>query len=330
VEESRHRVDVVVADAEGRLLAWAGEPSLRLFGRSSLKPVQGAVSLRASGVTPGSVPDELVAIACSSHNGEPVHVRTVRRLLRGAGLDVDALGTPPAYPIDIGSVVTSRMPAPLWHNCSGKHAGMLAGCVGSGWPTATYRARTHPLQRRIGSAVEAATGGPVTAIGVDGCGAPVHETTLMGMATMYARLGSPARFDDLAPWVERCVAAMRARPYLVGGRDRADTDVMTEIPGLVAKEGAEALFCVGVRDAGLGVAAKVADGGERAAAPVVLEVLRQLGLLGPRQRSRLRSWAEPRVRGGGRAVGALVAEVPLAGRRGLAPNGRTRGTAASP
>ena len=63
------------------------------------------------------------------------------------------------------------------------------------------------------------------------------------VATMYARLSDPGGQGPLAPAVDRVVTAMRAEPYLVGGRNRIDTEVMRAAPEVVAKEGAEALNC---------------------------------------------------------------------------------------
>ena len=68
-------------------------------------------------------------------------------------------------------------------NCSGKHAAMLASCVAAGWPTASYRDPDHPLQVEIRREVERLAGEPVTAIGVDGCGAPLLAISVAGLAT---------------------------------------------------------------------------------------------------------------------------------------------------
>ena len=99
--------------------------------------------------------------------------------------------------------------------------------------------------------------------------------------------------------------AMRAEPYLVGGRNRIDTEVMRAVPDIFAKEGAEALNCAVALGDGVGVAVKVADGGYRAAGPALIAVLEQLGLLAAGARRRLAKRASPPVLGGGRPVGRL-------------------------
>jgi L-asparaginase II len=305
LDESQHLGDVAVCDARGRLVAWAGDPSRPVFARSCMKPLQATVSLSAIGDLP--LPDREVAVMCASHNGEAVHVRTVRSLLRRGDLDEEALKNPPGYPLDPDAMAHARRPSRVLQNCSGKHAGMLLACERAGWDLPTYRRAGHPLQRRITRAVTAASGRSRLSIGVDGCGVPVHGMPLRAMATVFARLARPERLGDLGPFAERATDAMRAEPYLVGGRRRLDTDLMAAAPDVVAKEGAEALACAGVSSAGLGVAVKVADGGWRATGPALIHALRQVDALTDRQVAELGDHAHPAVLGGGRPVGDLAA-----------------------
>ena len=321
LEESVHLGHVAVCDADGRLVASAGDPQHLSFLRSCAKPLQAAVSFAAIGE---DLPDVLAAIVCSSHNGEAVHIRAVRAVLRRAGLDPSALQTPPGLPLDPPSARRARDAAPLLHNCSGKHAGMLLASVRSAWPTATYRNRSHPLQRRVAHLVRAAAEVDLV-VGVDGCGVPVHGMPLAAIATAYARLAAPDRFGPLAPSVARVTGAMRAAPYLVGGRDRVDTSLMEATDTLVVKEGAESLVCAVDLDAGLGVAIKVADGGARATGPALVSVLAQTGLLTARQAGSLRAVASPPVLGGGRPVGSVEPVVRLRSSRAQRRTGRTIG-----
>ena len=312
LEESVHLGDVAVCDARGRVIASAGDPDRLTFARSCTKPVQGSVSLAAIGE---DLPDRLIAIVCASHNGEPVHIDAVRAVLRRGGLGAGDLKTPADRPSDPASAARVRTPRPIFHNCSGKHAGMLLASARNGWATETYRSRSHPLQRRVLVAVRALSGHDDLVLGVDGCGVPVHGMPLRAIATMYARIAEPDRTGALEPDVRRVVAAMRGNPYLVGGRHREDTAIMEATDDVVAKEGAEALECAAALGAGLGIAVKVRDGGYRAAGPAMLAVLDRLGLLTPGARRRLRRLASPPVLGGGRPVGRLEPVVRLHGRR---------------
>lgn len=314
LEESVHLGHVAVCDARGRLLAWAGDANQVVYVRSCMKPVQGAVSLLGIGLGE-ELPDELVAIACASHDGTTAHVRAVRALLRRAGLGEDALRTPADRPLDAAAAARVRTPAPVFHNCSGKHAAMLFACARRGWSTEAYRVPTHPLQRRVLAAVRLLSG-VEPHVGVDGCGVPTHAMPLQAVATMFARLSAPATHGDLAPAVARALSGMRAVPFYVGGRTRDDTMVMTHVPDVVMKEGAEALDCAVHLGEGIGIAVKVADGGYRAAGPATIEVLTQLGMVPSPARRHLAANARPVVTGGGRPVGHVEAVVRLRGPRG--------------
>ncbi len=205
----------------------------------------------------------------------------------------------------------SRSRKRVSHNCSGKHAGMLLACVRAGWDPATYERAGHPLQRRVRRAVLGATDLDAVEIGVDGCGVPVHAMPLASMATLYARLTDPDRLGDLADPAGRAVAGMLAEPYMVGGAGRLDTAIMQATGDILVKEGAEALACAALLPSGLGVAVKVADGGDRAVGPALIAALSQLDALTPAHRRTLREHEQPEVLGGGRPVGHVSAEVTL-------------------
>jgi len=304
-----HLGDVAVCDVDGRLIASAGDPGRFLFARSCMKPIQATVSLGA--IRDERLPDREVAIMCASHNGEPVHVGTVRAVLERAGLDATALRNPPGWPLDPESMARAQQKHRELHNCSGKHAGMLLACVRAGWDTTTYLKPGHPLQRRIRRAVLRAADLDVVEVGVDGCGVPVHAMPLSSMATIYARLSTPERLGELGPSVDRAVRAMRAEPYLVGGRDRNDTDLMAATDDVVAKSGAEALECAVSLASGLGVAVKIADGGFRAGGPALIRVMRAIDAITADQEHSLARHARPAVMGGGRQVGELVADFDI-------------------
>ena len=309
VIESIHAGSVVVADADGRILASLGDPDRVTFTRSCSKPLQAAVSAAAMAAP---LPDDLLALACGSHNGEPAHVAGVRRILRRAGVGVAALGCPPDRPsrgIDAAAV---RRPSPVFHNCSGKHAAMLLACADAGWDPTTYVGPRHPLQRRVLDAIRRATDAEPT-IGVDGCGVPVHAVPLRGIATLFARLSAPERLGSLAETAASATAAMVAHPFLVAGTGRSDTALMSAIPGLVTKVGAEGLHAATVLGTGIGVAVRIEDGADRAAAPALLAALVGSGLVerAAAERPDLRPIARRPVLGGGRPVGEIVADVAL-------------------
>ena len=265
--ESRHHGRVVVLDRDGSVLLSVGAVDEPMFPRSSVKPLQAAAMLDA-GWKPGD--DAQIALACASHSGEDAHVDVVRRILASVGLDESALQNTPDLPLDEAAaraVVRAGADKDALHqNCSGKHAAMLATCVANGWPIATYRDPSHPLQQAIRATIESGAGEPVAATAVDGCGAPLFAISLVGLARAFAGLAGGLVAD-----------AMRAHPELVGGSGRDVTALMRDVPGLVAKDGAEGVYAAAFAD-GRAAAVKIGDGAGRARRPVLAWALEQLGV----------------------------------------------------
>lgn len=294
--ECRHFGAVAVADAQGRLLAHAGDAYWRSFTRSTLKPLQ-ALALMASGAADrmGFGPAQ-IAMLCASHNGEPMHVAQVQSMLEQAGLTRDALQCGCHAPIftELGLAAPAGfVPDARHHNCSGKHAGFLACCVDQGWPVHDYLAPGHPLQRAIRQQVARVVGldEQALAAGTDGCSAPNYAMPLMHLARGVARLASGARDAEFGPSLGRLADAMTAHPELVSGQRRSDLAFMQAGRGdWVSKVGADGMQVLGSRSRGQAFALKIIDGNKTALFAATVEVLAQLGWLDEAQRAELAPW----------------------------------------
>jgi L-asparaginase II len=295
ITESRHRGHIVAVDGDGQIVAHLGSPHNVTYLRSSSKPHQ-AMPLVASGAADRfGFTEKEIAIACASHNGEPIHTETVAQMLKKIGLDVSALkcGAHEPYSAEAARELRERglQPTALHNNCSGKHTGMLALALHLGAPVETYDQPENPVQLNILSCISQFSGVPVEdiAVGIDGCGVPTFGVTVRAMALMYARLVAvPEDFDDETRRAcLRIVSAMTAYPEMIGGRaERLDTVIMQAARGgVVSKVGAEGVYTAAVLPCeswprGLGLAIKIEDGEDRRARPtVVIETLRQLGVL---------------------------------------------------
>jgi L-asparaginase II len=293
--ESAHRGSLVVLDASGAVTFRAGAVDRPVLPRSSNKPVQ-ATALLAAGWSPRSQAE--LAIGAGSHNGEDGHREIVAAMLAAAGLGPDDLGCPPALPQHEPTratwLVAGRAPERLAMNCSGKHAAMLSACVAAGWPPDGYLARDHPLQQAIEARLGDAAGEPVTAVVVDGCGAPQHALSVTGLARgVLSLVEAPEGARD------RAVAdAMRAEPWFVAGTGREDTDLMRAVPGLLVKGGADGVHVAALPGRGA-VALKLDDGGDRGRTPALCAGLLRLGL----PADVLTPWLQLPVSGGDGVVG---------------------------
>lgn len=296
--ESRHLGAAAVVDATGRVLRAVGDAHATIYPRSTLKPVQ-AIAMLELGARLAD--DELVLVA-ASHCGSPDHVAVVERMLRDDGRDEHALQCPAQWPLGIAERAARQaqglQPSRLTMNCSGKHAGMLRSSDAAGADAGSYLDLEHPVQRHITEVVEHWTGTAVHHVGYDGCAAPLHATTLAGLAAATARLASGETVE-----AARLMTAVAAEPWAIDGVGRANT-VVIEALGGIAKLGTEGLVVIAA-PSGIAVAVKVLDGSMRATTPIALALLAAEGAIDADVAAELVERTSTRVLAGDREVGAL-------------------------
>lgn len=297
--ESRHIGAAAVVTADGERLRVLGDVDATVFPRSTLKPLQ-ALALLESGAA--FADDELV-LATASHCGSPRHLAVVERMLSVDGRTEHELQCPLDWPLGSAERAAyradGRAPSRLAMNCSGKHAGFLrASDALGGADPARYLDPEHPIQRRIVDSIEGMLGERIRATGVDGCGAPLHATSLAALARATARVAAGE-----TPAARRLMAAVAAEPWAIDGEGRANTRVIETLGG-IAKIGAEGLVVIGLPN-GVAVAVKILDGSMRATTPVALELLAATAQIDADTVAALRAELEEPVRGGADIVGGL-------------------------
>jgi L-asparaginase II len=255
--ESIHRVHAV-AVRDGKLVGSAGDAGLVTFMRSAAKPIQALPLARER----DDLDERDLAIASASHLADEAQLAAVQALLDKA----------PATEDDLECGPEGNPPRRINHNCSGKHAGMLALCRAKGWPLEGYRLAEHPCQQAMLAEVTAVAATKEIATAVDGCGVESFALPLEAMALAFSRLEGIDGGGQVA-------AAMRAHPELIRGPRGLDTNLMQAFPGWIAKGGAEGLLCASAPD-GLGLALKVEDGSTRALRPALGSFLESLELEG--------------------------------------------------
>jgi len=317
VVEAWHDLHIAVVDGTGRLVAKVGDPDLATYWRSAAKPFQALPLVTDGAVDRFGLTTEELALCCASHSSEPGQVAIVRDFLTKiecAERDLLCGPHPPLSERVAQDYATRgvRLTA-VYSNCSGKHAGMLALARHHGWPTAFYTRLEHPVQQRCLEEVSRWTDLPIPEIktAVDGCGVVCYGLPLRHMAGAYARLaiadfglriadskgGGQIRNPQSA-----IVESMLRHPELIAGEGRPCTDLMRAHPGRVlAKVGAEGVYCALLVREGLGIALKVQDGHGVAAALALAAVLEELGLR-PRPATLI---ARPNVNTRGETVGEL-------------------------
>jgi len=322
--ESRHRGAVAVIDADGAAVLMLGDGAAPVFPRSAVKPLQALPLIESGAADRYGFGDEELALACASHGGEPAHVAVASRMLARAGLDGAALECGAHWPSHQASsqalARSGGAPSALHNNCSGKHAGFLCVACMAGVDHHGYVAAGHPVQREVRAAIEALTGIGVSEdqCGIDGCSIPTWGVPLTALAHAFARFGTgrglpPARASAAA----RLRAACAAQPYFVAGTGRFCSEVMKLFGARVlAKTGAEGVFCGALPDQGLGIALKCEDGASRAAEVMMAALIARYLPLSGDERAALERFMRPTLRNwNGIAVGGLRPATMLSSRR---------------
>jgi L-asparaginase II len=305
VVECLHRGDLVVAGTQADIAYAVGDPLKVTYWRSAAKPFQVLPLIEAGGVERFGFKDEELALMVSSHSGEPAHTAGIAAVFSRLGLSQELLACGTASPLSQRAaqalLTDGKAFGQLTNPCSGKHSAMLALALLLGCGLPGYTGKDHPVQqemlRTVADVAGLATGD--IAVGIDGCGVPVFGLPLLHMARAYALLARPDQASSPVRTAALQVVArvMASHPFFVAGTNRLDT-VLSEATGgrVIAKTGAEGVYCVAVRDKGLGLALKIEDGGHLAFGPVVLNALSRLNLLSARELSLLADHGEISLR----------------------------------
>ncbi|MGE5701595.1 MAG: asparaginase [Clostridia bacterium] len=303
--ESTHKGSIAVVDWQGNLLYGAGDITRMTFTRSALKPVQAIPVIQSGAADRFLMNDKEIAILCGSHNGEEQHTQVVNSMLFRIGLAEDNLqcGAHPPYSQESYLELVKKQiePSQIHNNCSGKHTGMLALALHLESDISTYHKMEHPVQRKVLEALlELAELTEEQVIsGIDGCGVPNFGLPLNKMAQVFAKLANPEHLhpQSLKQAIKRITHAMQQYPEMVSGTNEFCTEVMKVCKSkLIAKAGAEGVYCLGLLDKGIGIAIKAEDGNLRSAYPAAVEVLKQLGELTPQELEALESFHTPVIK----------------------------------
>ena len=272
--ESTHYGRIAVCEPDGEIKYW----------RSSSKPIQALSVVTSGGADSFALTVRELAVCCASHSGSAMHTTTVLGILDKLGLSESDLQCGVHWPGDAEErnrlIREDAEPGPRHNNCSGKHAGMLATCLALGADPAHYMDLNHPVQRLVTEHL-CLLGGIAEqdlVFGRDGCGLPTAAAPLRSCAQAFANLAEPSVLPpEVTSAVERMTAAMVTAPEMVSSPGSFNSELLAAGAGdLIAKGGAEGLFCMGVRSRAVGVAFKTSDGSSRAHAPIALELLRRL------------------------------------------------------
>ena len=244
--EGVHHGSVVVLAPDGSVVFRAGDVDTAFFPRSAAKPHAGrrrwpgsacrcrrTCSRSRPPATPARRSTSTGRSASSTAAGAPRTTWATRPTARSTR------SRPPAW------IAAGRPARRLAHNCSGKHAAMLATARLRGWaiarlprprPPAAARHRRH----RRGPHRRADRAHGRRRLRVPRC-SPSRCTAL---TRAVGRIAAAARGTAEG----RVAGAMRTHPEMVAGSRRDVTALMRAVPGLIAKDGFEAVQVAALPD----------------------------------------------------------------------------------
>ncbi|MGL5363701.1 MAG: asparaginase [Bosea sp. (in: a-proteobacteria)] len=273
VVESRHRGAFSVVDGDGRTVLAMGDVARPIFPRSAIKALQALPLLEGGAAERLGLTAAEIALAVSSHSGEPAHAETSLAMLKKAGRDAGCLECGAHWPMSDAAARNmagkGEKPTALNNNCSGKHAGFVCLSCDANVDPAGYIQPDHMVQATIRSTLEEVTGAAhsTDAMGIDGCSIPTYAVPLSAMALGFARFGTGHGLGPLrARAAARIRASVAAHPFMVAGTGRFDTRLMEQLGARAfIKTGAEGVYCASLPELGYGIALKCDDGTGRAA-----------------------------------------------------------------
>ena len=288
--ESSHEVYVVALDEGGNNIFHTGDPNHITCVRSALKPFQASAAIIKGATEEAGFVSEEIALMCASHNGEKIHVQTAIGMAKKLGFNASHYECGSHAPHGKEAREKARKskitPTPFHNNCSGKHSGMLSLAKKLKANPAGYTQINHPVQRAIFKQITKLTGYNHFPIGVDGCSAPTPFLSMKDIALLFQKLGS-----EKYPELTEAYNAMVAHPYLIGGKNRFDTEFNCALQGRgICKAGGEAIrgIVLKTKKHGLtGIAIKVIDGNQRAIEVATIATLNYLNILNEEENKKL-------------------------------------------
>lgn len=282
--ENIHHGHICGVDETGHIVLHTGDPNWVTYMRSAAKPLQ-AIPVFLHGIDERyGLTDKEKTIMMASHRAEEEHVEALESILRKTGLSEEQLVCHATYPLSEKArdeLVIRQQPARrIYHNCSGKHLGILALCKGMGYSLEGYDQPEHPAQQEILAVVAKLAGCAKEEVnlGIDGCGFPVFGLSLQQMAVMYLKLACPDLIEDVATReaVVRMTGVMNAHPHMISASWFICSNLLMD-PNIVAKGGAKGVYCFGLRKERRAFALKVLDGSEDEWPLIIASILKQIG-----------------------------------------------------
>lgn len=312
--ENVHTCIVYAVNEQGEAILQKGDPSHRTFYRSAMKPIQAIPAFQSGIIDKFGLTSRESALFAASHRGESYHQETLASLIDKLKINEADLACGEAYPLNEAPkndcIWEHKEKRKLYHNCSGKHLGFMAAARELGWGIEDYQKLDHPLQQEIirvlAELAEMKTSDVISE--KDGCGVPVHAIPLKNMAISYLKFAMPEliRDQNLAQAVKKIGTVMNEHPEMIASHHFICTALLQD-KNIVAKGGAQGVYCFALRREKISFALKVLSGSELVWPLLVAKLLEHINYSNFETIGRLREIKSPIIyNDGGEPVGKTV------------------------
>ena len=237
ITEKAYMGSVVALDKNNKKIFDFGcDDGQNVIMRSFQKPFQAYNFMTSGAYKKFGINKKELAVISGSHAGTFKQIEIVKSILKKSGLKAGDLGCPKEYPLDektkLSLIKHGKKPAPVYCNCSGKHAGMLSSCKALDIDISDYMNINHPVQKRIADLTLKLCECDKKIVAIDGCGVPVLAMPVKNMAIGLQNLYNTNEGRKI-------ISAALNYPMLFGGNNRLDTEIIKLTNGKVfAKVGA--------------------------------------------------------------------------------------------
>ncbi|MBO0958828.1 asparaginase [Neobacillus sp. MM2021_6] len=291
----------------------AGNQDHYTFYRSASKPIQAIPVFLSTIISKYGLTRQEATLFTASHRGEKYHIDALESMLSKLPVEEEELFCPPSYPLNVTPreemLRKNKEKRRLYHNCSAKHMGFVSVCRELGYPVEGYWEVNHPLQQQILMILSELSEVHVSdiTIGKDGCGVPVFAIPLKNMAITYLKLACPHLIQDplLQKAVKDMTSVMNEYPLMVAS-EQFICSILLQDSNIIAKGGAQGVYCFGLKNEKLGFALKVLNGSEDVWPSIVASILEQINYHNKETITRLRELKPSIIKNdAGNQVGAI-------------------------
>ncbi|SFL69013.1 asparaginase [Gracilibacillus orientalis] len=278
--ENIHQGVICVLDKNKKVVFKKGDITQPFYYRSAMKPIQAIPVFSSNIINKYQLTGEETALFTASQRGEDYHEKALSSLAEKLGIEEKRLVCNESYPLNAAPkekyIASHKSRRKLLHNCAGKHLGFLANAKEKDLSVDNYHEMSHPLQQDVLDYVSILSETPKDRIitGLDGCGVPVHAVPLQNMAISYLKFADILLINNasLRVTVNQITQVMNNFPNIVASHQFICSTLL-EDRNIIAKGGAQGVYCLALRKEKISIAIKVLSGTEHLWPLLVAKIL---------------------------------------------------------